>query len=174
MQLVILDYNGCLCIKKPKGKPALLRHNVHEFIEQLFELQDDGKIRIAFWTCITKKNASIITNQLLTQEQQDKCLFLWNSDHCTPHPDLPFKQYKDLENVWKIYPNFNNSNTFLLDDSKYKAMNQPENLILVFPFTPTSTEQSSIKEYERLLLLIKRNLEESISMFSKDDQVFSY
>ncbi|RYE15257.1 MAG: hypothetical protein EOP45_18660 [Sphingobacteriaceae bacterium] len=82
MHLCILDANGVLVHKRPKGQLAILRPHVKIFLKQLLHWQKERLCRVAIWTTITERNAEVIVNQLLTPEEQKECLFIWTADQC--------------------------------------------------------------------------------------------
>lgn len=136
--------------KQSGGRLAIIRPHCLDLLEQLLTWQSKGWCRLAIWTTITESNAQIIVNQLLTYEQQKECLFVWCATHATPHPNLPFKSYKDLEKVWVKFPNFDKNNTTLFDDSEFKALKQPENIHKVATFMPHNKDDQElvrVKDY---------------------------
>ncbi|RYE14944.1 MAG: hypothetical protein EOP45_18995, partial [Sphingobacteriaceae bacterium] len=80
MHLFILDLNGVLANKRGKGRTAILRPGVKEFVLQLMKWIEESLVKIAVWTSMTKVNATVIVDQLFSPLQQEKLLFLWFSD----------------------------------------------------------------------------------------------
>jgi hypothetical protein len=167
MHLFVLDLNGVLAKKRPGGKPAILRPHVRTLLEGILQLQRLNLCRIAIWTSITEMNAQVIINQLLTLQEQSECLFIWNANQCkalkthsrmgypnvptltsddagTPHPEIPFKSYKDLAHVWNQFPQFNEYNTTLFDDSPFKGYKQPLNTFCVTTFNPNNKDDTEL------------------------------
>lgn len=159
MHLYILDLNGTIVQKRPKGRPAIIRPYCKELLKDLLDLQSQNVCHLAIWTTITEQNAKVIIDQIFTPEQQKKCLFIWFSNNCTPHPHLPFKSFKDLEKAWAKYPEFSAKNTTLFDDSDFKAFKQPDNIYKVKTFVPSDkidNELLKLKYHIRRQLQIKQ------------------
>lgn len=62
----------------------------------------------------------------------------------TPHPTMAFKAYKDLEHVWNQWPQFDESNTILFDDSPFKGYKQPLNTYHVTTFVPSNKDDTEL------------------------------
>jgi hypothetical protein len=75
----------------------------------------------------------------------------------TPHPEIPFKSYKDLAHVWASYPTFNSTNTILFDDSDFKAMKQPKNIHKIKTFVPDAEHSAQDDELLKNLQFISEN-----------------
>jgi len=78
---------------------------------------------------------------LLPQELQDRLLFVWGQEECTAvevdhdttehgKPVARTKEgvkviyRKDLNRIWNCYPQFNQENTLMIDDSKEKFQDE--------------------------------------------------
>lgn len=150
MHLIVLDLNGVLACKRGQGRTAILRPKVKEFVMRLMEWSDNGLVKVAVWTSMTKTNASVIIDQLFDPFQQQNLLFIWFSDQCTPCHDRPYKKHKDLQKVWADFPQYSEHNTTLFDDSEFKGQRQPKNLYLVDTFDMNNKEDdalSTLQEY---------------------------
>ncbi|RYE15256.1 MAG: hypothetical protein EOP45_18655 [Sphingobacteriaceae bacterium] len=97
-------------------------------------------------------------------------IILINQFQGTPHPEIPFKRYKDLDKAWSAFPNFNATNTILFDDSAFKAFKHPKNMFQVNTFVPRDQHDEELFRLESyirdVLLDIKlenRLLEETLT-----------
>jgi len=140
MKLFVLDVNGVLCSSRGKGRPAKLRPGVDMFLSTLLEWKKNHLIEVGVWTSMLERNATVILDQLFTSEEKKLLLFTWFADKCTPCVDRPFKSYKNLSQVWRVFPYFHSDNTTLFDDTEFKAQSYPQNLHLIETYNPKDSE----------------------------------
>lgn len=128
--LIIIDLNGIIVKTHGKGKFSV-RPNLDYFVNELTKLIRQNIIKIAFWTSKPEENGRAIFEIVIGGTLWKHALFTWYRDECTPIviDNNPFHTQKDLRKVWSQYSEYNESNTFLLDDSPSKCGDYPNNLI---------------------------------------------
>jgi hypothetical protein len=67
-----------------------------------------------------------------------------------------YKSIKDLQTVWNEFPQWNEYNTIILDDTKDKVRYHEKNLLLVNTYD--ARNQSSDIELQSILSLIQINI----------------
>lgn len=153
-KLLVLDVNGLLVdiVADPDesykadtwigSKAVFKRPYCDEFIKFCFE-----RFSVGVWTSRTRRNIERVLDFLI-KDTQKQLLFCWDQSHCTEtgfntieNSDKPLV-LKELKKLWeKQDPNlpwdlgeYDESNTFLLDDSPYKALRNPP-YTAIFPYT---------------------------------------
>lgn len=104
---------------------------------------NDDKIQLAIWTYSDREYAENIANIIIKKFKLPQDIFLFrfgNEDVVEAGEDNP----KNLEYVWKKYPEYNKFNTFLVDD---RAANIYHNVnilngVYIQPFAPFGVERS--------------------------------
>ena len=145
-KLLLLDINGLLCCKTNQNETNLssihlkayhviLRPYYKEFLDFCYK-----HFNVGFFTSTTEKNAKIILNNLLTEEQIKNTKLMWFRDRT----HLDYESYKTFNTIKKLndiydYPLFNcqyhEHNTILIDDSFNKVRyNEPKNIIICNAF----------------------------------------
>lgn len=131
-----------------RGNPCYLRPHLHAFLKAMFE-----RFEISVWTSAKPMNAIPMTVQafsglldlsdLLTKlrsndvcylkglksEGDKKLLFLWTQEECiigkrSDAASHKPKFTKDLCKVWAAYPQYTYKNTFIVDDTASKLMDE--------------------------------------------------
>ena len=144
--LLILDLNGILCHRirhcntpndnfRPyaayiANTPIVPRTNLDRFLWFL-----DAHFTLAVWTSAKAKTAKQLVGLLIPTPIKERLLFVWAQSHCETiqigmqddnndennnNDEKPLFQ-KPLARVWKEWPLWNGSNTFLMDDSPVKC-----------------------------------------------------
>ena len=156
-RLLLLDINGLLCCKVPKGQKnkkynkddilklnsykVIIRPHCREFLEYCY-----SKFTIGFFTSTCEWNVKAILNKLLTPEQHKATALMWFRDRTRFDPissadEMSFETIKMLEDIFqnpmanekRLY---NDQNTLLIDDSETKTrFNDPANIIICKAFT---------------------------------------
>lgn len=153
-KLLVLDVNGLLVdiVADPDksytadtiigSKAVFKRPYCDEFLNFCFE-----RFSVGVWTSRTRRNIERVLDFLI-KDTQHQLLFCWDQSHCTEtgfntieNSDKPLV-LKELKKLWeKQDPNlpwdkgvYDESNTFLLDDSPYKALRNPP-YTAIFPYT---------------------------------------
>lgn len=142
-RLIILDLNGVLIarqyVEKGKDAPedgdklgnfvAQKRPHLDTFLKFLFD-----NFTVAYWSSIAYYNTKQF-GEYAFGEHYKKLLFMWDQTKCWSfdHPTIDNKPLflKPLAKVWKTYPQFNQGNTLLIDDSPAKACFNPEGTLFV-------------------------------------------
>lgn len=152
--LLILDLNGTLLFRNRGSNSShkfARRARLTEFLDYVF-----ANFKVMIWTTTTPANATQMVNALLTPQQRQHVVAIWDRDRF----NLSREQYngkttvyKRLEWVWNDpsiqskHPNiragegWDQTNTILLDDSFDKAKAQPYNHIHVPEFEGLMTDK---------------------------------
>uniref|UniRef100_A0A6C0BMR1 FCP1 homology domain-containing protein n=1 Tax=viral metagenome TaxID=1070528 RepID=A0A6C0BMR1_9ZZZZ len=152
-RLVILDLNGFLVRRiherdtydlsdafletaDAHARPFFIwcRPHAREFLTFLLQ-----HFTVAVWTSARKYNAHQMVNTLIPDAgERKKLLFVWDQSQCQDKSDdLPEdvkKKYlftKPLAKVWQAFPDFNHTNTRIIDDSPAKMVDNPPHTHLV-------------------------------------------
>jgi len=150
MRLIILDLNGFLVHRVHKrdaknldrtlldtaesASPFFIwcRPHAAEFLQFLFL-----NFTVAIWTSARDHNAETMLNALLkdTGLEKDDFLFVWGQDKCeceratkSNHQKKKYLFKKPLARVWEAFPEFDERNTLLIDDSVEKTVDNPPGL----------------------------------------------
>ncbi len=148
-KLVILDLYGLLVhrhsTREPVGdwnklvSPATLlgtnltwdRPHRDDFLTFLFD-----NFTVAIWSSAMYKNVDLLAAHIFGPERRKQLLFEFDQSYCetvTPHPDPKenkplFK--KNLTTVWAAFPQYNQDNTLLIDDSNWKTIGNPAGTVI--------------------------------------------
>ncbi|MCO5561074.1 hypothetical protein L7F22_014695 [Adiantum nelumboides] len=173
-RLIILDVNGVVLkgwSRLPKDEWELehalqgirvnnfcivkLRPSAQDFLEALA-----ARASVMIWSCCMKpklmqilktcfpkamKNPKIIKDIF----SQEDCEIWRDSFKCVPYVGVEFWQkpifLKKLQRVWKKHPQFNASNTILLEDTRYKSLkNDYDNCLSIRSFDPGMEREGSL------------------------------
>jgi hypothetical protein len=167
-KLIVLDLNGILCRRMhkckaaPKGTPLVdkyewlrdatlvddsylvAREGVIEFMREL-----QSEFKVAVWSTAFRKNTMSALAYILPGSLIDKLLFVFSGDECTnsgkrTKSGKPIV-FKDLKTVWDEYPEYNEGNTWVVENDSYKLQNNPERTKVVWEEWP-GTERTLSKE----------------------------
>jgi len=161
-KLIIFDLNGVLLDREyrdPKGLlpkieedvtlplPTIIgnfaawkRPDANNKLAKLFENYD-----IAIWSSAKMFNVEPLVRFMFDLETRSKLKFVWSQENCTVEKgEDPRKPLfiKDLSKMWKEFPEYDQTNTLLIDDSKEKCKLNPEACFLTVK-TWTKEEQES-------------------------------
>lgn len=138
-KLIILDLNGLLVYrirgndktkKIPKSKydykiskfKIWIRPNTKDFLKYCLL-----HFNVAIWSTAQIHNILPLIDLLFDEEDKEKIVFIWGQSECTPsgkfssinkHKELVFKE---TSKIWDEFPQYNETNTLLIDDDEYKA-----------------------------------------------------
>lgn len=87
-----------------KPEYIFIRPYLNEFLSFLFD-----NFYVGLWSAANEKWISTICSQSILRNYKDKFLFIWNGSMCK-------NKEKPLQKVWKMYSEFNRTNTILIDD----------------------------------------------------------
>lgn len=136
--LIIFDLNGIFIDRKyekpsadniPDGAQQLgnflvwKRPGLTEFLDRVFQVADVG-----VWSSVNKWNADLISKHAFG-DYHEKLVFVFDQSLCVPLPgDNPHKPIflKNLSSIWEKFPQYNASNTLIIDDSDAKMVNNPQ------------------------------------------------
>ena len=99
---------------------------------------------VAVWSSARKENVDHLIDLVFGKVKRNLLVFVWGQEMCDqvhPHPDGVTVDkplfLKDMAKVWKQFPQYNKSNTLLVDDSEWKTMkNPPETVVIIKPWYP--------------------------------------
>ena len=163
--LLILDLNGTILEStfkpqsrelRPDGqarkKTVYFRPYMHEFIAFALE-----HFEVAVWTSNIRPNANALVS-LAFAEKADQLRFVFARDECLIGQN--YSSTKPLQRVWAKFKEYNNTNTFIIDDSHDKVLpQQRSNHIFIHNFTAscdtlaTDTYLQRLEEYLRMQFL---------------------
>lgn len=135
--LIILDLNGLLITRTyAGGQPAanftngiILDNHVIEVkadaVKTIDYLIEQG-FTVAIWSSVKQYNLDKLLPHVIGEKRQ--MLFAWGQERCWRLGD---EFLKPLEAVWKEYPQFDESNTLLVDDTEAKCAKNPSQCCLV-------------------------------------------
>ncbi len=147
-KLIILDLNGLLVHRHFKRSSIETGYNTEEatllgdhytwdrpgsreFINYLLD-----NYTVAVWSSAMAKNVNLLVNHVF-KSRRTELLFEFDQSFCeleTPHPDPTERKplfKKNLTTVWSAFSTFNERNTLLIDDSKYKTRDNPKGTVLL-------------------------------------------
>jgi len=107
------------------------RPNLQEFLDYAFK-----QFNVSVWTAASKDYALSIIENVILEDKRRKLDYIFFNYHCK----LSRKNYKytkKLDMLWDVYnlKNYNNKNTFIVDDYKKDVhICQPNNCIIAPPF----------------------------------------
>ncbi len=141
-QLLIFDLNGILVDREYETDKTIekdgatrlgnflvwKKSNIDKMLKKLFE--HHAVYEIAVWSSVTKYNVEQLA-KFTFGEHYEKLLFVFNQDQCesVKNPDPESKKplfLKNLREVWLKYPQYDPTNTLLIDDSDDKSRNNPK------------------------------------------------
>ncbi|KAI9472377.1 MAG: HAD-like domain-containing protein, partial [Benjaminiella poitrasii] len=160
-QLLILDLNGTL-ICRPKGAAGsfYLRHHHTTFFDYIF-----SNFTVMVWSSAQEKSVKSMVKAL-----PNTLRLIWNRSHFDLEPaafNSAAETIKDLDKVWEVLPEFNASNTIVLDDTAVKLIKQPFNLVKVRTFEHNAIcdhELYHVIEYLKML-----QMETNVANFMKEN-----
>jgi len=154
-KLLILDMNNVLVYRAFKyaqekedqetvqynGSATLLgnkfwtwkRPHLKSFLDYCFE-----NFTVAVWSSARGENVKDLLDFVFQEDQKQRLLFFWDQSHCTtvPFPAAPAAAgeekskkplfLKELKHVWDAFPQYNQDNTILVDDSEQKMRENPQ------------------------------------------------
>ena len=165
--LVILDLNEVLLdrlyVDDPKAKPdcdhfvgkfaVWLRPGARDFLDHI--LKDHY---VAVWSSAKAYNVDQMLDVLFTPNQRRELLFVWAQEECTAHATPVDSKHKgrpvflkDLRKVWESRPEFDETNTFLIDNSIEKCEENPEKCVKLAKTWTRDLKESSALELLELL-----------------------
>jgi len=165
--LVILDLNEVLLdrlyVDDPKLKPECdcfvgkfaiwLRPDAQSFLNHILE-----DYHVAIWSSAKAYNVDQMLSVLCTPGQRQQLLFVWAQEECTSRPTSKDSKHqgrplflKDLRKVWGAFPEFDETNTILIDNSPEKCEENPEKCVRVAETWNHGTGTSSAMELLNLL-----------------------
>lgn len=143
--------NGTLDVefKMFRNSATWFRRDYKEFFRILF---GNNNYEIAFWSSMKMYSIDDILSHMLTQEQLDCLLFIWDQEKCErlEEDDVLLKLLND---VWYNFPQYDQYNTIIIDDSSTKMQDNPS-LCCITPDTwdRKRIEQKSLKHLMKDLI----------------------
>lgn len=131
------------------------RPNLQYFLDFLFD-----NFNVSIWTAASKSYALFIIENIILKNKNRKLDLILYSDHC----DIAYKKKKGPKNLsmlWKEFEldNFNNDNTFIIDDLDKVYSAQPNNCIHIKPFSVENRDEELVKVKQLLeSILVKKSL----------------
>ena len=106
------------------------RPHLQEFLDYLFD-----NFRVAVWTAASKDYAMFIVKKFILTNPKRKLNFIFYSEHCDMSKKLK-NGLKSLSMLWDVFQlkNYNEENTFIIDDNPEVVKNQKKNVLQIKPF----------------------------------------
>ena len=147
--LLILDLNGVLIHRirsarsaktsehevLPEGAIRLRnffvwkRPGLNEFLEMVFRHFD-----VAVWSSVRQENIGDLVDEVFGNWKGD-LVFVWDQRKCGNFADPKARNgrhfLKNLSDVWRSYPMYDEVNTLIVDDSESKMKNNPEGCVML-------------------------------------------
>jgi hypothetical protein len=133
------------------------RPHLQKFLDFLFK-----NFNVSIWTAASKDYALFIIEKIILAGKKNRVLdYVFFSYHCDVSKKMK-KGTKDLSMFWDVYKldNYNEDNTFILDDYDEVFKTQPDNCIPVKPFEFTkegSENDDFLKQVMNHLKKIKKS-----------------
>ena len=152
-KLIILDLNGTILDSSHEPRPGAtpdgrarfkhvyFRPHMKEFIHYLFANFE----AVAVWTSNIEANALALVKLAFGPELIERLLFVFHRDACILGPD--YSSQKPLELVWKAFPQYDASNTLIVDDSEKKMVSIGTGCHIAIP-TFRASSQTMKEDYE--------------------------
>lgn len=190
--LLLLDINGALCHRMTKRAAnrekndfrfktyhVYRRPNFASFIEYIDSVLSSSAMEVYFYTSIVQHNAKGMIKRLLPRPEhshyQDRIFDRsWNAIRPTPSEkekspkkgspkkNVEDETMRDLNKIWKRLPEFDVTNTIIVDNSADKCENCMENSIIIPPFV--DQKALTIQEDDTLI-----KLEQYLTQFVDDE-----
>ncbi|MBX9636017.1 MAG: HAD family hydrolase [Nitrosomonas sp.] len=145
-KLLILDMNNVLVYRAFKyaqeqedpetvqynGSATLLggkfwtwkRPHLDSFLTYCFD-----NFTVAVWSSARGENVKDLLDFVFTENQKQQLLFFWDQSHCTTIAAADGGKkplfLKELKHVWDAFPQYNQDDTILVDDSEEKMRENP-------------------------------------------------
>tara|TARA_R110001632_G_scaffold64406_3_gene153086 strand:+ start:2740 stop:3402 length:663 start_codon:yes stop_codon:yes gene_type:complete len=149
-KLFIFDLNGILIEKEYVPDFSIKREGwarvgkslcrPYDITIELFKIlfSDDGKnfCHVGIWTSAYTSNLIKMVKGCFPQYEKE-FLFLWGQEQCKSEPnprfikddkeckEKPILFWKEIYKVWGEFPQYNETNTVIIDDSEQKLENNP-------------------------------------------------
>lgn len=102
---------------------TFVRPHLDDFLDVLFKNFD-----VAVWTAATGEYAKVIIEKCILTKPDRELKFVFHREHCRLSERV-FGGTKNLQLVWTIFPEYDSSNTLLIDDLDETYHLQPNNVI---------------------------------------------
>jgi TFIIF-interacting CTD phosphatase-like protein len=148
------------------------RPNLQEFLTFIFK-----NFNVSVWTAASKDYALFIINKIIIANKKNRVLdYIFFSYHCTISKKLKKKKSKNLSILWEFFKiNYNENNTFILDDFDEVYNTQKNNCIIAkpFEFTENKSEKDTflkdlIPKLKKYILKNPSDIKNNISIINDD------
>lgn len=136
--LIVLDINETFATKIWNDDFTRVKWIPHEGSSEIWRLVLDDKIKLMFWSGAWKSTVDEFSKQCIPEKVKDKILSLWCRDDSEIDDEQPniknginIAVVKDLQRVWNKFPEYNETNTVIFDDSPVKIRRNKDNAYLV-------------------------------------------
>ena len=112
-----------------------IRPNTLEFFDKIMRIYD-----VAFWSCMSRQKIDSYLDLLFDSEQQEHFKFIYSikesykTGYRAPRSPHSHIFLKPLSVVWAQFPQYNQTNTILIEDNIHRTFRNPKWTSL-FPFT---------------------------------------
>jgi len=129
------------------------RPHLQKFLDFLFK-----NFNVSIWTAASKDYALFIIEKIIIAGKKNRVLdYIFFSYHCDISKKIK-KGSKDLSMFWDVYKlkNYNQINTFIIDDYDEVFETQPNNCISIQPFEFTKDGSENDKILKDLIQHLKK------------------
>ena len=118
-------------------KSFWFRPHAKTFLDMCFKKES---LDIAIWTTSLKQNTTRVLKKLVSETLQAKFLFTWTASDCKQQKgknaidnstQVIYK--KHLKKVWRMYSQYNATNTILVDCSMERKKENPKENVIIAP-----------------------------------------
>lgn len=152
-QLLVLDLNGTLISRLKTILDFYARPHHEAFFKFIFE-----HFHVMVWSSARVNSVSYMCK--VFGNYQSQLIMMWHRSHFDLDQTSFYsnaKTYKQLEKIWSLKPEFNATNTIVLDDSPYKLKYQPHNLVHMSTFDHVdSADDYDLLKVMNYLLILKQ------------------
>jgi hypothetical protein len=139
------------------GRAVYLRPHLKEFLTFLSTHFD-----VAVWSSATMVTIDEMAPVVLGAHVVSQLKFIMSREHCVAAPTegKGYDTVKPLQKLSELYPQYNATNTFVLDDSHHKSRDNLQNVYCPVPYqaenAATDTELGSLEKILMHLLLANK------------------
>jgi hypothetical protein len=119
-----------------------------------FIKENQGSIRVAFWTASEKHNAMKLIDGLNLKAMNINPMFIWSREECDTLPGPGYKAVKPVQKIYQAYPQYNPQNLIMFDDSPLK-LNRIPNGVLVDTYIPSKEIDAADSELLKIIDIIR-------------------
>lgn len=154
-----IPFNDLATISPNKRFYTWQRPHLDSFIDFCLE-----NYNVAVWSSARRENVDHLIDLVFGKIRRKLLAFEWDQSHCESHSQGAFSEkpifFKNLSKVWDKYPCYNQTNTYLADDSAKKSENNPPGTVITldpwYPHKGSGFNDCDLGERGNIRLLLDR------------------